>query len=183
MGKLHVFALSLLVCCLAPACDKTEVPNDGKRMPNPPPPGSSATNTTIAVSVVIDGAPAFTLDGARLETIKADYAEDERRAWRIPTLVGPSAASPGATIAATGDQGLALTMIMPSDPKAPEPVLVLSRRGEVIVTLADPEKPFPPYHGWGGRLGRPGDPLPRIAGVTRLDVTSPKGSAADGGPP
>jgi hypothetical protein len=39
------------------------------------------------------------------------------------------------------------------------------------------DEPFPSYHGRGGRLHRPGDPLPRIGGVTKIKVTSEGGGA------
>jgi len=52
-----------------------------------------------------------------------------------------------------------------------EPVLFLTRRGEVIVSALDPKQPFPRYHGQGGRLHRAGDSLPRVAPVARLAIT------------
>lgn len=163
-------ALSALSLGLV-ACDRSEGVADGKRMPNPPP-TSSAPAPSLRVDVVVDGAPAAPLDAARLDAATADFVEGERHAFRMATLLGPAAARPGTSFAITGDQGLVLTMTVPSDPKAPEPVLVVSRRGELLATLLDPSQPFPPYHGWGGRLGRPGDPLPRIGGVTRIEVRS-----------
>jgi hypothetical protein len=51
-----------------------------------------------------------------------------------------------------------------------QPVLQVSRRGEVVATMVDPKAPFPEYHGRGGRLGRTGDPLPRVSGVTAIRV-------------
>jgi hypothetical protein len=168
----YLAPFALLVFSLAPlACDRTDSVAEGKRLPNPPPTGS-AMAPSLSVAVVLDGVPAPALDAARFDGAKADFTEGERHAFRMVTLLGPAVARPGTSFAITGDQGLVLTMTTPADPKAPEPVLVVSRRGEVIATLLDPSQPFPPYHGWGGRLGRPGDPLPRIGGVTRIEVRS-----------
>lgn len=153
------------------ACDRTDEAADGKRMPKPPPTTSVAA-PGVHVEVILDGVTVAPLDAARFDATKPDFAEDERRAFRMATLLGPAAGRPGASFAITGDQGLVLTMSEPTDPKAPAPVLVVSRRGEVIATLLDPAQPFPPYHGWGGRLGRPGDPLPRIGGVRRIELRS-----------
>jgi hypothetical protein len=36
--------------------------------------------------------------------------------------------------------------------------------------MVAPGDPFPAYHGQGRRLSRPGDPLPRVGGVTRIRV-------------
>jgi len=55
-----------------------------------------------------------------------------------------------------------------------EPVLFLTRRGEVNVEAVDPKDPFPHYHGKGGRLHRVGDSLPHVEKVVRLEITHPK---------
>jgi hypothetical protein len=49
---------------------------------------------------------------------------------------------------------------------------MLTRRGDIVALLVDPADPFPSYHGQGRRLGRPGDPMPRIAGVKKIRVYS-----------
>jgi hypothetical protein len=66
-------------------------------------------------------------------------------------------------------------MPAPASPDAPVPTLSLNRRGEVIVGLVAPDDPFPGYHGRGGRLSRPGDPLPHLAGPLKLRIFVPPG--------
>jgi hypothetical protein len=55
-------------------------------------------------------------------------------------------------------------------PEGLEPVLFLTRRGEVIVAALDPKDPFPKFHGQGGRLHRAGDSMPRVASVAKLEI-------------
>src|SRR6185295_2588616 len=96
---------------------------------------------------------------ATLEGTKADFADPEHRAWRIPTLIAE--ATPGSTVEAASPSGVAVKFAQPT-PEGLEPVLFLTRRGEVIVAAVDPKDPFPRYHGQGGRLHRAGDSLPRV---------------------
>jgi hypothetical protein len=166
------FIAVLGVLALASACSKTSETTDAKRSPKPPPPAASsvAIPASVHLDVEIDGAPAAAIDGARLAASKPDFVDDEHRAWRIVTLVGPAAGRPGAIVAAVGDKGLSLDMPAPAGPKDPVPALSLNRRGEVVVGLVAPDEPFPDYHGRGGRLSRPGDPLPHLAAPTKLRV-------------
>lgn len=156
------------------ACDTSD-PNDVKRMPKPPPsPGQMNVPSMVQIEVVKEGRVATPIDGAKLDATAPDYHDDERRAWNMTTLLGGEAGASGSTISATGEKGLILTMKVPEKPGDPEPVLVVSRRGEIIAALIEPGSPFPAFHGRGGRLGRRGDPLPRIAGVTKLELARAK---------
>ena len=141
-------------------------------MPLPPPPPHAPLPAAIAIDVVIDGAPAPRIDAARLGQVAPDFHDEERRAWRLATLLGPAAARPGVQIAVTGERGVSIVLAPTGGPHDPLPVLAVTRRGEVVAAMVEPENPFPDYHGRGGRLGRPGDPLPRISGVTNVKVTS-----------
>jgi hypothetical protein len=166
----------LLVLLLVTACSKASESSDAKRMPLPPPPAASSAAeaaSSIHVDVFIDGAAAPPIDGAKLAATKPDYQEDEHRVWKLATLVGPAADRAGAVIAATGDKGVTVSMPRPATDKDPVPVLTVNRRGEVMVEMIEAGDPFPGYHGRGGRLARPGDPLPRIVGVTAIRVSVP----------
>jgi hypothetical protein len=160
------------VLALASACSKPSETTDAKRSPKPPPPAASsdAIPASVHVDVEIDGAPAAPIDAARLAGSKPDFVDEDHRAWRIVTLLGPTASRAGAVVAAVGDKGLSLDMPAPNGPKDPVPALSLNRRGEIVVGLVAPDAPFPDYHGRGGRLSRPGDPLPHLAGPTKLRV-------------
>ena len=162
------------VLALASACSKASETTEAKRSPKPPPPAAiSDAIPAVHLDVEIDGAPAAAIDAARLAASKPDFVDEDHRAWRIVTLVGPSASRPGAVVAAVGDKGLSLDMPAPNGPKDPVPALALNRRGEVVVGLLAPDDPFPDYHGKGGRLSRPGDPLPHLPAPTKLRVYVP----------
>jgi hypothetical protein len=73
-------------------------------------------------------------------------------------------------IAVTGAGEVTLVLREPAAGKGPVPVLLESRRGEIVAAMVAPEEPFPSYHGQGRRMNRPGDPLPRVAGVRKIRV-------------
>lgn len=163
--------LAFVVISLA-ACD-TGDPNEARRMPNPPPPEASAAFAQIGeIEVVMDGVAQPKLDAAKLEATAPDFVSEDRRAWKFTTLLGPAANGVGSKLAVTGEKGLVLELPRADEPASPIPVLVVSRRGDVMAAMVTEQDPFPPYHGRGGRLGRQGDPLPRIAGVTKIELTT-----------
>jgi hypothetical protein len=150
------------------ACSKASQEAETRQWPEPPPGKEVSIPAKLEISVTVDGAakPAITAD--TLRAVKPDYADEERKAWRIPSLIG-EASTPG-VVEAASPAGVSLKFSHPT-PDGREPVLFLTRRGEVIVAALDPKDPFPRYHGQGGRLHRGGDPLPRIAPVSKLDIT------------
>jgi hypothetical protein len=163
-------AIMLAVSLSLSGCQKASESSDAKRMPKPPPPSpSSAVVDATAIAVEIDGAPAPLIDTAKLSATPPDFHDEEHRAWRLSTLVGPKAKLDGALISVTGQKDVSIVM-RTSASKPEMPVLSVNRRGEVIVGLASPDQPFPAYHGRGGMLSRPGDPLPRIQGVSKIVV-------------
>ena len=177
------FLLGTLVVLVG--CQKASDSDPGRQMPKLPPPPRVELPRTLHIDVEIDGRPAPPLDAARLEATKPDFVDAEHRAWRLPTLLGPAVARPGAVAAVTGDKALTVLLHQPRAPADPLPVLAESRRGGIVAALVTPDRPFPPYHGQGRRLARPGDPLPRIAGVTKIrvylerDVSLDKGKGSD----
>jgi len=163
--------LRLLLLLTLSACSKPSESTDAKRSPRPPPSAEEIIPPALHLDVEIAGAPAPPIDAARLSATKPDYADDEHRAWRIATLLGPAAARPGAIVSAIGDKGVSLDMPAPAGSTDPVPTLWLNRRGDVMAGLVAPDDPLPGYHGKGGRLNRPGDPLPRLVSPTRLKLT------------
>jgi hypothetical protein len=162
--------VALLVALLAAgACGKSEPPNQSKMMPKLAPPPTVDLPADLEIIVEIDGAAAPAIDRAKLLATPPDFADAERRAWRLPTLVGAAAAAPGVTIYASGAQDV--TVGLQGDAEH-VPVIMVSRRGDVIATVLDAKQPFPDYHGQGGRLGRPPDALPRVLAVSKLKIVS-----------
>jgi hypothetical protein len=168
--RTHVLLAFAVAAALAWGCSKTSDSTDAKRSPKPPPAEELSIPAALHVDVEIDGAPAPAIDAAKLGATKPDFSDDEHRAWRVVTLVGPAAARPGVVVTAMAAQGLSLEMRPGAAPADPVPVLSLNRRGELHVGLVTPDDPFPGFHGKGGRLNRPGDPLPHLAGLTKLRV-------------
>jgi hypothetical protein len=174
-SKARVVTLAGLVCTLAllaTACTKASESQEAKRTPKPPPVASAEPVTPVHIDVEIDGKPAPAIDAARLAAVKPDFEDEDRRAWKIVTLLGPAADRDGVSIAVTGEKGLALVAKPPRAATDPIPVLTTNRRGDPHFALVPANEPFPAYHGRGGRLARPGDPLPRISGVTRIAVST-----------
>lgn len=160
----------LLASALAAGCQKVSDEGDPKRMPKPPPPPGAILPETAHVAVTIDGKDATPIDAAKLAGTPPDFQDDERRAWKLRTLLGDTVERAGVVIAAAASSGPEVLMHARKGDADPEPVLVMSRRGELVATMISPGVPFPEYHGRGGRLGRSGDPLPRISGVKKLRV-------------
>jgi hypothetical protein len=165
-------ASSLVILALA-GCQKASDATNAKRMPQPPPPPATARiepPDSLSIAITIDGQPARAIDAARLRAVPPDFADAERRAWKLSTLLGPAVAAPGTRFEVAGAPAAGLALTAPGTPSEPQPALLLNRRGEVIATAIAPGAPFPAYHGEGGRLHRPGDSEPHVGGVTRIDV-------------
>lgn len=159
---------ALAAVALALGCGRGEDAVNAKRSPRPPAPPRVEVPTELRIAVSVDGQPATAIEAAVLEQLAPDFADSERRAWKLDRLV-PALAGAGASVEAVGKAGISVRFAA-SDGKAP--VLFLTRRGEVVVTVVDPAQPFPEYHGQGGRLGRPGDPVPHLGRVTELRVST-----------
>ena len=158
--------LTLLVTA---ACSRASEESEAKRSPAPPPPPRVEIPADLRIEVTVDGAAAEPITRARLEAIPPDFADEERRAWRL-TSVLPALDTPGAVVEAHGPTGVTIQVARAADPAMPQPVLFFTRRGDVVVSVLDPDDPFPPYHGQGGQLRRQGDPLPRLSPVSALAI-------------
>jgi len=159
----------LLLVLLVAACSRASEESEAKRAPAPPPPPRVEIPSDLAIAVTIDGATAPPITRDRLQALPPDFADAERRAWRLTSIV-PELDQPGASVEARGPTGIAIHVERPAGPTMPAPVLFFTRRGDVVVAVIDPSNPFPGYHGQGGQLKRQGDPLPRLQPVTALDV-------------
>jgi len=149
------------------ACSKASDESRTKRAPTAPPPPTVEIPASLRIEVTVDGAAAPAVDAARLLALPPDFADAERKAWRLTSLVP---AFPDRTIEAVGPSGMTLKLDVPASAAAMAPVLFLTRRGDIVVTVLDPAQPFPEYHGQGGRLRRPGDQQPHLSPVTALRV-------------
>jgi len=151
----------------ASACSKASNEVEAKQYPDNPPNKDVPIPKNLEIAVVVDGAAAAAITAETLRGAKPDFADEERKAWRIITLV-PSATAAG-TVEASTPTGVSVKFQHPTTDGL-EPVLYLTRRGEVIVAALDPKDPFPRFHGQGGRLHRAGDSTPRVAPVAKLEI-------------
>jgi hypothetical protein len=163
MARLFLIVLALV------ACSKASNEGDKKQWQESPPPKEVSVPAGLSIGVEVDGAGRPPITSEILQRTKPDFSDPEHRAWRIPTLVA-DASRAGTVVEASAPSGVAVKFAHPT-PDGLEPVLFLTRRGEVIVAALDPKQPFPRYHGQGSRLRRPGDSMPRVAPVTKLAIT------------
>jgi hypothetical protein len=157
----------LVVLIAFAACSKPSEQGEAKQWPKEEPPADVRIPAQLAIDVVIDGERRSPITGELLRQTKPDFADAERKAWRIATLVG--GALPAGSVEAESSSGISIKFKHPT-PEGFEPVLYLTRRGEVIVAALDPKEPFPRFHGQGGRLARKGDPLPHVSQVAKLEI-------------
>lgn len=162
--------LFVLLALLAAGCQKPSDEPDTKRMPKPAPAPEPEIPAGLNITVSIDGKDAEALTGERLRAITPDFADGERRAWDLVKLIGEPASRPNSKLGFAAERGPEVVMDPSRSPEDPIPVLLVSRRGDVVATTLDPKAPFPEYHGRGGRLGRRGDPIPRVEGVKRIRI-------------
>lgn len=154
--------------CLALGCSRAGDEAETKRWATPPP-GKDIAIPNLRIEVAVDGGARPAITGDSLRAARPDFADEDHKAWLIPTLV-PEARAAGTTVEAVSGAGVSVKFAHPTADGL-EPVLFLTRRGDVIVSALDPKDPFPRYHGQGGRLRRAGDPMPRVSPVARIEIT------------
>ena len=178
---MRVLSSVFLLLALA-GCQRAGDEARAKRMPRPPPLPEISVPDGLHIAVMIDGAPAAAIDAPRLRSTPSDFSDAERRAWKLPTLLGRGTGAAGTQFAVSGTPTAALLLTQPATATESQPGLMLNRRGDLVATMITPAAPFPSFHGEGGRLGRPGDTTPHIPGVVRIVVTSPTGAKPDSSP-
>ncbi|MEO6773605.1 MAG: hypothetical protein ABI467_11400 [Kofleriaceae bacterium] len=158
----------LLVALAVVGCSKASDEASAKKWQAQPPFKEMAPPPGLSIAVAVDGAARPPITAITLES-KPDFEDSERKAWLISHLV-PEAAPAGTVIEASSPGGVSLKLAHPTADGL-EPVLFLTRRGEIVVSTVDPKQPFPGYHGKGGRLHRAGDSMPRLTPVAKLVIT------------
>ena len=159
----------ILAGCLVATigCRRSDDANATHEMPKLTPPPTVAI-APLRIEVEVDGKPAPAIDADKLRATKADFEDAEHRAWRLATLIGPAADRPGAVAEVSGEQGVGIVFHAAKSDGDPILVLTETRRGTIAAAVVDPANAFPPYHGQGRRMSRPGDPLPRVNHVTKI---------------
>lgn len=125
--------------------------------------------SVVPVAVVLPSGETV-IDGALLARARPDFVDGEHRGWWLRSLV-PSF-DPKAAVDIEDADGRVTPIEPAAEPGPPRELLVaLSKQGELKVTLAAPDDPFPAFHGRGGNRGRGPDPA-RIQRVRRIIVKS-----------
>ncbi len=163
----RLLAIGLIV---AAGCSKPSNEGEAKQWSGDQPPKEVAIPPALSIDVMLDGAARPALTTELLKSKAPDFADSERKAWLVTTLV---AEAKGSVVEAFGPNGVSVSFAQPTKDGF-EPVLFLTRRGEAIFSAVDPKDPFPGFHGRGGRLHRPGDSMPRVSPIARLEITHPK---------
>src|SRR5205807_2082276 len=145
-------SLAVLVCLAA--CARASDEGEAKQWPSQPPPHEVTVPPGLSIDVKVDGVAKPAITATTLRGAKPDFANDEHKAWRVRSIVPEAAGNVVEAVAASG-------VSVKFAPDELEPVLFLTRRGDVIVSAIDPKDPFPRWHDKGGRLRRAGDPMPR----------------------
>jgi hypothetical protein len=176
-------AQAIFVSLLCLACSKPGDDSEAKRSPIPEPPPGATVPKDLSVPVESAGEVVYTLTTAILEERKPDFKDEERQAWRLDLLLGEKLFPKGSLLEAEGADGVGISMHRPEKEDDPLPVVVLTRRSEVVAAIVKASNPFPDYHGQGGRLHRPGDPMPRLlTPVVKLRVLLGTASAPESSP-
>lgn len=162
----------LLIAFALCACSRASDSGEAKKWQEAPPPSEVGVPAGLSIAVQVDGTDRPPITSEVLKATKPDYSDADHRAWKLPTLIA-EATPPGSVVEAASASGVAVKFAHPT-PEGLEPVLFLTRRGEVMVAALDPKDPFPKYHGQGSRLRRPGDTMPRVAPVKKLAITTAK---------
>ncbi|MGE5186593.1 MAG: hypothetical protein ACM31C_31270 [Acidobacteriota bacterium] len=165
-----MLARSIVLALAVVACSKTSDVGENKQLQSQPPPRDMTIPAGVSIAVDVDGAPRAAITSDTLKATKPDFVDAEHQAWLVATLV-PDAAAAGATVDAIAPSGVGVKLARPTVDGL-EPVLFLTRRGELTARALDPKNPFPKWEGQGGRVHRPGDSMPHVA-VARLSITSP----------
>jgi hypothetical protein len=168
-----LLALTVFTACTIAGCkragDDRPTPPAGEP-PRPPISGNPEVPTALQIAVELDGRAQPPIDAARLRSLKADFEDPGRRAWRLGTLLGAPLAD-GATVEVERTDGVKVTLPARSA-DGHEAAIELDRRGEILFATLRADDPFPAFHGRGGNRGRPGDPLTRIRDLKAIRVLS-----------
>ncbi|MCX5744892.1 MAG: hypothetical protein NT062_20580 [Proteobacteria bacterium] len=168
-----VLAVPAAMMIIITGCGRASSESEAKQWSTPEPPALVEIPTGLAITVQVDGVLGTAITAETLHGKTPDFTDPEHKAWLLPTLVA-EAAPTGTVVAAFDAEGASVTFTHPMTDGF-EPVLFLTRRGDLIVSAVNPKDPFPRFHGQGGRLRRPGDTnKPRLTNVTRIAITHAK---------
>lgn len=125
----------------------------------------------VRVQVEIEGRELGPITSAGLRAAAPTYLDRDHRAWRLADVLPAHALKAGMQLDVEESSGQR-TILTRLGAGPAEPVLMVNRKGQVLVALVEPSDPFPAFHGRGGNRGQSGR-ANRIRDVVRLRLTSP----------
>ena len=125
-------AQAVLVSLLCLACSKPGEDSEAKRSPIPEPAPGATVPEALSIPVELEGKVVFTITTEMLEARKPDFKDDERQAWRLDKLLDESVFPKGSVLEASGSDGVGISMNRPASDEEPLPVVVLTRRAEIL---------------------------------------------------
>ena len=81
----------LAVLALLAACSKPAEESEAKQWPKLPTGTNVQIRSDLSIAVTVDGATKPAITGDLLKSTRPDFVDADRKAWRIPTLIGPVA--------------------------------------------------------------------------------------------
>src|SRR3954453_6155041 len=139
---LRVVLVAFAIIVGSGGCQKASDATQAKRMPQPPPAPELRVPDGLHIEVVVAGKDAPAIDAARLRATPPDFADSERRAWKLTTLLGAALATPGTEFVVSGAPSAGLVLTQPATATEPQPALMLNRRGDLVATMLTPNAPF-----------------------------------------
>lgn len=124
----------------------------------------------VKVDVEIDGRESVPITSEGLRAVTPSYHDTDLRAWRLVAILPADAVKAGMQLDVEEQNGRR-TIFARFGEKDGEPVLMVNRKGQVLIALIEPDNPFPAFHGRGGNRGQ-GARADRIRGVTKLRLTT-----------
>src|SRR5690242_10059348 len=123
-------ALTVIAALCIAACSRAGDESQARRAPIAPPPVIVTVPADLRIPVRVDGVDAPAITAATLEARAPDFADREHHAWRLVGLV-PALDRAGGVAFVRGREGVGLRLERPASAAAPQPVLFLTRRGDV----------------------------------------------------
>src|SRR3954469_22658841 len=116
---LRVGVLVFALAVVGGGCQKASDATQAKRMPQPPPARDISVPDGLRIEVVVAGKDAPAIDAARLRATPPDFADSERRAWKLTTLLGAALATPGTEFVVSGAPSAGLVLTQPATATEP----------------------------------------------------------------
>jgi hypothetical protein len=104
--------LAVLAAIFAGACSKASTEGEAKQWPKTEPAKDVPIPPSLTIAVTVDGAAKGPITAETLRGAKPDFIDEERKAWRIATLVAD--AGPAGFVEASSPAGVTVKFPHPT---------------------------------------------------------------------